>query len=69
MLLARNTQTSFFNELNLIDLTGGVEEAQGTTLNELAWLSELDQPATHQRPAEKDAAADAVDRLLATYWP
>ncbi|NQU26017.1 MAG: RHS repeat protein, partial [Candidatus Nealsonbacteria bacterium] len=68
VLLARNNQTSFFNALKLIDLTDGAEEAQATPLADLAWLTDLDQPATH-RPAEKDGAAKAVDQLLATYWP
>ncbi|NQU25414.1 MAG: tandem-95 repeat protein [Candidatus Nealsonbacteria bacterium] len=67
VLLARNNRTSFLDELKLIDLTGG-EEAQGASLAELAWLSEFDQAAVYQRPAEKDAAAEAVDQLLATFW-
>ncbi|NQU25189.1 MAG: lamin tail domain-containing protein, partial [Candidatus Nealsonbacteria bacterium] len=62
VLLARNNQTNFLNAVNLIDLSGGAAEAP---LAELAWLSDLDQP---RRPAEKDAAAEAVDKLLATYW-
>jgi len=37
-----------------------------TPVAELAWLADLDQPAT-QTPA-KDTAAEAVDRLLATCW-
>ncbi|NQU26200.1 MAG: hypothetical protein HQ567_33350, partial [Candidatus Nealsonbacteria bacterium] len=68
VLLARNNQTSFFNALNLIDLSDGAEEAQDAPLSELVWLSEFDQAAI-QRPAEKDATTDAIDRLLATYWP
>ncbi|NQU19676.1 MAG: VCBS repeat-containing protein [Candidatus Nealsonbacteria bacterium] len=69
VLFARNNQTNFLSALNLIDLTGAAEEeAQELSQAELAWLTDLDQPAT-QRPAEKDAAAEAVDQLLATYWP
>ncbi|NQU26492.1 MAG: hypothetical protein HQ567_34835, partial [Candidatus Nealsonbacteria bacterium] len=67
VLLARNNRTSFLDALNLIDLSGVAEEAQGTPLAELAWLTDLDQPAT-QRPAQKDAVAGAVDLLLATLW-
>ena len=67
VLLARNNQTSFFNALKLIDLTGVAEEAQKPPLANLAWLTDLDQPAT-QRSAEKDGAAEAVDLLLATLW-
>ncbi|NQU21662.1 MAG: hypothetical protein HQ567_10290 [Candidatus Nealsonbacteria bacterium] len=65
VLLARNNPTSVFNELKLIDLSGAEEEAQDTPLANLAWLTDLDQPAT-QRPTVKDAAAEAVDLLLAT---
>ena len=68
MLLARNNHTSFFNALNLIDLTGVAKAAQAAPLANLAWLSDLDQPGT-QRPAQKDAAAEAVDLLLGTLWP
>ncbi|NQU21590.1 MAG: hypothetical protein HQ567_09930, partial [Candidatus Nealsonbacteria bacterium] len=64
VLLARNNQTSFHNTLQLIDLSGGEEEAQGPAVADLAWLSDLDQPAP-QRTAQKDAAAEAVDLLLA----
>ncbi|NQU24472.1 MAG: hypothetical protein HQ567_24585 [Candidatus Nealsonbacteria bacterium] len=67
VLLARNNQTSFLNALNLIDLTDAAEEAQQTPLAELAWLTDLDQPAS-QRSVQKDATADAVDLLLATLW-
>jgi len=55
------------SNMKLIDLSGA-EESREAPLAELAWLSELDQAATHQRPAQKDAA-EAVDKLLATYWP
>jgi len=66
--LARNNQTNFLNALKLIDVSGKAEKAPGPALAELAWLAGLDQPAT-QRPAQKDAAAEAVDLLLTTYWP
>jgi len=62
--VARNSRTNFLDAVKLIDLSGGAEEAQGAPLAELAWLSDYDQPAT-QRPAQKDAAAEAVDKLLA----
>jgi len=65
VLLARNNQTTLFTEVKRIDLTPLlVAESPAVSPLELAWLSDLDQPAT-QRPAEKDAVADAVDRLLA----
>jgi len=67
VLLARNNQTGFLDELILIDLTGAAEAAQSAPLANLAWLSDLDQPAT-QRSAQKDGAAEAVDLLLATLW-
>ena len=69
VLLARNNQTTFFNALNLIDLSSVVAKAQGALPANLAWFSEFNQPAVYQRPAQKDAAADAIDKLLATYWP
>ncbi|NQU25572.1 MAG: lamin tail domain-containing protein, partial [Candidatus Nealsonbacteria bacterium] len=68
VLLARNNQTNFLSALNLIDLSGSVEEAQGAPPAALVWLTDLGQPTTH-RPAEKDGAVDAVDLLLATLWP
>ncbi|NQU20627.1 MAG: hypothetical protein HQ567_05040, partial [Candidatus Nealsonbacteria bacterium] len=67
VLLARNNQTSFFNALKLIDLSGEGEAAPESPLAELAWLTDLDQPAT-QRSVQKDVAAEAVDLLLATLW-
>jgi len=67
VLLARNNQTSFLDVLKLIDVSGSAEQAQESPLAELAWLSELSQAAAQQRPAEKDAATDAVDKLLATF--
>ncbi|NQU24305.1 MAG: lamin tail domain-containing protein [Candidatus Nealsonbacteria bacterium] len=67
VLLARNNRTSFLDTLQLIDLSGEAEEAQGPPLANLAWLTDLDQSAT-QRPAEKDGAAEAVDLLLASLW-
>ena len=67
VLLARNNQTNFSSALNLIDLSGVAAEAQDAPLADMAWLSEVDQPAVSQSPAEKDAAADAVDKLLAMY--
>ncbi|NQU21919.1 MAG: hypothetical protein HQ567_11605 [Candidatus Nealsonbacteria bacterium] len=53
--------------MKLIDLSGGAEGSQESSLANLAWFTGLDQPAT-QRPAQKDAAAEAVDKLLATLW-
>ncbi len=64
VLLARNNQTSFLDALNLIDLSGVTAEAQETSLADLAWFSEFDQPAVYQRPTQKD---DAVDLLLAVW--
>ncbi|NQU24918.1 MAG: peptidylprolyl isomerase [Candidatus Nealsonbacteria bacterium] len=56
--------------VELVGLTGEAAAA------ELAWLSDLDRPPPQlsaQRPslpaALKDAAAGAIDHLLATYWP
>ncbi|NQU25503.1 MAG: hypothetical protein HQ567_29820, partial [Candidatus Nealsonbacteria bacterium] len=66
VLLARNNQTNFLDGLKLIDLSG---EGEGeASIEELAWLTALDQPATG-RPAQKDAAAEAVDLLLSLTWP
>ncbi|NQU26585.1 MAG: tandem-95 repeat protein [Candidatus Nealsonbacteria bacterium] len=67
VLLARNNQTNFLSDLKLIDLTDVAEEAEEPPRANLAWLTDLDQPGT-QRPAQKDAAAGAVDLLLATLW-
>ena len=68
ILLARNNQTSFFNDLNLIDLSVVAAAAPSASLADLAWLSDYDQ-ATARRPAEKNDTAEVVDKLLATYWP
>ncbi|NQU23419.1 MAG: hypothetical protein HQ567_19230, partial [Candidatus Nealsonbacteria bacterium] len=67
VLLARNNQTNFLDMLQLVDLSAAAAEVQPASLAELAWLSDLDRAAT-QRPAQKDAAAEAVDLLLAAYW-
>jgi len=69
VLLARNSRTNFLDAVKLIDLSGGAEEAQGAPLAELAWLSDFDRAAVCHRPAQKDAAAEAVDLLLTTLWP
>ena len=42
----------------------------GARLGKWAWLYEFDQMSTQSRPAEKhNPAAEAVDKLLASYWP
>ncbi|NQU20427.1 MAG: hypothetical protein HQ567_04025, partial [Candidatus Nealsonbacteria bacterium] len=73
VLLARNNQTNFLDGLKLIDLSGeglGAKGEEGeASIEELAWLTDLDQATPHQRPAQKDTAAEAIDQLLATYWP
>ncbi|NQU21889.1 MAG: lamin tail domain-containing protein [Candidatus Nealsonbacteria bacterium] len=68
VLLARNNQTSFLDALELIDLSTA-EEAPAAPLADLAWLADLDQTATPARSASKDTDVEAVDLLLATYWP
>ncbi|NQU22101.1 MAG: CotH kinase family protein [Candidatus Nealsonbacteria bacterium] len=65
VLLARNNPRSFFDVLELIDLLGEAEEAQGAPLANVAWLTEFDQTAVHQHPADKDNTMAAVDKLLA----
>ena len=72
VLLARNNQTNFVNALKLIDLTTSAQQPPEPLLAEpaaLAWLSELAQPTTNARPAQNNAAAEAVDQVLAAYWP
>ncbi|NQU24921.1 MAG: metallophosphoesterase [Candidatus Nealsonbacteria bacterium] len=66
VLLARNNRTSFLDALQLLDLTGDAEEAQESPSAELAWLTDFNPSAT-RRPARNDAAAEAVDQLLAVY--
>ncbi len=72
VLLARNNRTSFLDALELIDLSGTVVEAPGSPaseLTDLVWLSEFAAAASHADAVfdQKDDAAEAVDRLLATY--
>ncbi len=67
VLLARNNRTSFFNALELIDLSAMAAEAQQAPVADLVWLAEYE--ATAQSPAEEDDSTAAVDKLLATYWP
>ncbi len=69
VLLARNNRKDFFTALKLIDLSVGAEEAPGVALADVAWLRDLDQPAVYRRPADKNDAANAIDKLLATGWP
>ena len=65
VLLARNNQTSFLNELQLIDLLGTEEEGQAAPLTKLAWLYDYDQAAAHQGTPEKDDSATAgVDAVV-----
>ncbi|NQU19748.1 MAG: hypothetical protein HQ567_00585, partial [Candidatus Nealsonbacteria bacterium] len=82
VLLARNNQTNFLSALRLIDLSAvaegsyrrqTVEDAAFSADHALAsvataaWLTDLDRSAT-QHASQKDAAAQAVDTLLAMYW-
>ncbi len=63
VLLARNNQTSFLNAVELIDLS--VAEA-AVSPPELAWFAEFAEARSTKTP---DPAGDAVDKVLATYWP
>jgi len=64
VLLARNNQTSFFNALELIDLSGEGEEVSARAL---AWLAEFGLDRTGAADRTPDSQ-DAIDLLLATYW-
>ncbi|HUT14585.1 MAG TPA: lamin tail domain-containing protein [Thermoguttaceae bacterium] len=73
VLLARNNQTNFLGALKLIDLSsGGVPQAASSpipTPSGLDWLAAFDEISRQDRSLDQsDRAAEAVDRLLATYW-
>ena len=68
VLLARNNQTNFLNALSLIDLSGGAQQPQESSLPDLAWLYDYDEATAAQLPAKKDnSAEEAVDLLLGSY--
>ncbi|HUT12621.1 MAG TPA: dockerin type I domain-containing protein, partial [Thermoguttaceae bacterium] len=81
VLLARNNQTNFLSALRLIDLSAPAPAAVAQaplpsalwdlSADQAAWLrqcAETDDAGTED--SEKpDTAAEAVDLLLATYWP
>jgi len=69
VLLARNNQTNFPAALRLIDLTDDEPAVTPAALpDSLAWLREIDfVHETNRSSDEPNAAADAVDSLLATY--
>jgi len=80
VLLARNNQTNFFSALRLIDLSdpapAAVAEAplpsarRDLSPDQAAWLRQYDGADAIAEDLEKpDTSAEAVDLLLATYWP
>ncbi|HUT09612.1 MAG TPA: hypothetical protein VMY42_03885 [Thermoguttaceae bacterium] len=75
VLLARNNQTSFLDALELIDLSSPrqslvpADVRTEAVLSELAWIAEHEPVSPWSRPARsRNAAAETVDKLLATYW-
>ena len=81
VLLARNNQTNFLSALRLIDLSAPAPAAVAQApLPSALWDLSADQAAWLRQCAETDDAgtedsekpdtvAEAVDLLLATYWP
>jgi len=73
VLLARNNQTNFLGGLKLLDLSSPQQSALAMEMDMEAPLSEMvwyAQDRSSSRPARsRNAAAETVDKLLATYWP
>jgi len=83
VLLARNHQTSFLDALELIHpptapwasasaapAEGPLSQATGASSDPWTWLYEVEPIRSLHRLSDKsDTAAEAVDRLLATYLP
>ncbi|HUT12474.1 MAG TPA: lamin tail domain-containing protein [Thermoguttaceae bacterium] len=81
VLLARNNQTSFVNALRLIDLSEQASPALAVesplpamepeiSLDDADWLLAYEQVSRQDRtPKNRDHSEEAVDKLLATYWP
>ena len=74
VLLARNNQTNFLTALKLIDLSGEAMEEDivpSLPASEAAlWLREYVPPSMGSQSSKRpDTTADAVEKLLMSYWP